>query len=221
MATIEIESFRHFHETIEEQYVVSGKIFIYRGVINRKFKLLPRIGRFENYSTTLEKDILDLFVQRARPYIEYEPKNRWEWLALAQHHGLPTRLLDWSYNPLVAAYFAVSGESTADSVVYAMSAPLIVDTEKAPDPFEINWGVDTFQPDYLTPRIAAQSGLFTVHGVPDNAFRRNSIDRLIIPCKIRKNFKRMLYFYGIHRGTLFPGLDGLAESLIYLKFGVG
>lgn len=58
--------------------------------------------------------MLDEFKRQARPFLEWVPTNDFEWMFIAQHHGLPTRLLDWSTNALVALFFAASNAVERD-----------------------------------------------------------------------------------------------------------
>jgi FRG domain-containing protein len=70
---------------------------------------LDRLGGVEPAHTKadLEEHILRNFIRYSRPHLDdARPHNDWELLISAQHHGVPTRLLDWSYSPLVGAFFA-------------------------------------------------------------------------------------------------------------------
>lgn len=69
---------------------------------------LDRLGGTDPPHTKshLEAHILRNFARYSRPHLPAAPSNDWELLVIAQHHGVPTRLLDWSYSPLVAAHFA-------------------------------------------------------------------------------------------------------------------
>lgn len=79
--------------------------FAFRGVSRSEYSLRTSLGRLESRIDELERHILRNF--RKYAHREAVPHDSvWNWLAVAQHHGLPTRLLDWTYSPFVALHFA-------------------------------------------------------------------------------------------------------------------
>jgi hypothetical protein len=99
---------------------------VYRGVAHVERSLLTSLDRLggtdpAHTKVELEEHILRNFVRYSRPHLALPPSNEWELLVSAQHHGLPTRLLDWTYSPLVAAHFAtVGGALDVDRVVWRL-----------------------------------------------------------------------------------------------------
>ncbi len=78
---------------------------IYRGAADKCWRLVPSLNRVCGHDLQLEKAVFRSF--RKYGYADLaQYEGFWQLLPVAQHYGLPTRLLDWSYSPLVAAHFA-------------------------------------------------------------------------------------------------------------------
>jgi type I restriction enzyme M protein len=69
-----------------------------------------------------ESGLFETFRREACGLLQYVPSDDWEWLSLAQHHGLPTRLLDWTTNLLASLYFAVRANPETDGRIFALRA---------------------------------------------------------------------------------------------------
>jgi hypothetical protein len=197
-----------------------GATVIYRGVRLAQYDLIPKVWRAKRAGKALalkdERFILRLFKQRAIAHLDPLPANEWEWLSVAQHHGLPTRLLDWTRNPLVAAYFAVADDSEGDSAVYAYRSSTYLILEKHADPLKVS-RIARVNPSHVTRRITAQAGVFTIHPKPSDPFDSSAVQKYVIPNKRRKDIKMALYRLGIDRATLFPDLDGIANHIAWLR----
>jgi hypothetical protein len=123
----EIESFDEYLNTIHSELGQNGESkrrLYFRGqskLANEGYPLTPSVARYKHLgSLTLSE--LETFSNHLLTYVQHRPQTAWEELAIAQHHGLPTRFMDWTTNPLVALYFAVrnTGGRSADSAVYVL-----------------------------------------------------------------------------------------------------
>jgi hypothetical protein len=213
-----ISNFTEFHEVIA-QY--DARTVIYRGMKSVDYPLIPKIGRIVPPDSVgsrekNEQEILRLFKQEAFQYLDFTPASDWDWLALGQQYGLPTRLLDWTDNPLVACFFAVDEASETDGVIYAFHNESYIPVDRHPDPFQYR-KVGKFIPRPITPGITTQGGLFTIHPNPYEPFDSTDMDKIILPARIQMELKRTLSRYGVNRFALFPGLDGLAAHIQWLQ----
>lgn len=210
---MQITSFEEFHATFSV-YRTDNR-WMFRGQSDSSWLVIPKAGR-PPYNATKDLTALEAWKRRSTEFLDFRPSSDWEWLALAQHHGLPTRLLDWTYNPLVAAFFACSEQSKSDGAIYCLLPgwSVVPETNKPGK----HKNIAQFKPHVIAARIARQSGIFTAHPdpkkpLPDALCDRDKYEVHTISADYKKKMLFELSHYGINRLTLMGDLDGLSAHM--------
>lgn len=206
------------------------KRFLFRGQGNADWPLRSTFDRSYSEAQAASRDALAKELIRDF-YDECERFSAWRYpiddprvLAMAQHHGLPTRLLDWSFSPYVAAYFAFSwfmfekgSDQTGNVAIWVLNRDEV--EKKAP---EGQLQIISVQ-DYENSRLGSQFGLFTYLKTNESSLEQyltspavelgHALKKLEIPRSEARQALQDLILMGIHHGTIFPGREGIANTI--------
>ncbi len=207
-----LEEFLSFQEVYPE-------IDFFRGQSSSEYKLIPSIGRLfkegqERVLIQYEIAIFEEFKRKYSMFTDARPKNDKEFLFLAQHYGLPTRLLDWTYNPLIALYFACCSNFDKDGIVfqcYPFSQRLF--NEETDDIFAFP-AITLLAPNMTDVRYKNQNGLFVLYPKPWEEAFDNVSTRYIIPANCKRGILNKLEKMGFTRSFIIPSLDNLCKDIV-------
>lgn len=221
---IKIASIKDFLEIVDS-YGKYGQI--YRGLRKASYPLIPSLARYKEKSISRnfnllkkEKDSIRILETEYQQYCSTKVNSIWELLSLAQHHGLPTRLMDWSLSPLVALFFAVEKFQDEDAAIYILDNNNIWLDEnnlKEYDPFNISCPM-IYMPNQISPRLKAQQGVFSIQPGLNTEFKAEGLRKIIIDKNSINTIKWNLFTYGISTKSIYPDIGGLCSQIKWSHF---
>jgi len=219
-----IEEVRRIKTTFKPDAESPEEIW-FRGQSSCDWALTPDLYRPEqakfNYA---EPTLFDRFVQLATPIVLRVPASEWEWYFLARHHGLPSRLLDWTESLFIAAYFAVARHLPTDRL---QLDNLIVAPHAPPcfDDCPTLWLLDAGSLNLVSighDKIVVPGFLFTEPYLPDALQReqneKNAKPIAIMPARSNPRIVAQHGMFTIH-GHEPQAIDAMALTSAQIKLG--
>ncbi len=213
---------------------IKGPVW-FRGQADKDWSLTPVLVRKNKLNKEIE--LMRSFKQNATMLVNPMPKNSLEWMFVMQHHGVPTRLLDWTESPLIASYFSVNEKCSVDGALWVI---MPLELNKEARVFEIpsseeeavmsNYSTEALSGEsqsMLLPigiiaprnntRMQAQLSVFTINQREIIPIEEIGIKMHVWRYLVEKQHKRQiikeLEAIGIGKFQLFPELQSIGDEL--------
>lgn len=214
-----VEEFTQAVATIKGIAGERGQMVCWRGQANYEWSLMSSLVRAISKSVPPENSIIEalenkILKESVSWITEFEENSRLQEdvsrLIYLQHHGVPTRLIDFTQDPLVALFFAAENFDAIDGRVFAILYPKKGILKKAPSLEKIKelkqvdlrfWQPEKLEDEF--PRIRAQQGLLAIGKLPTAAFRQQIYDsvskrkRYLLAEEIRQCTSIAVKFYSM------------------------
>ena len=249
---IEIKNWHMFYDEIEKlayrEWVFRGQSDSTWGIKSSLYRLFEDFREiFKQYGTNRKKFakneherlLIKKFQANAHLYINHLPsmEDKLEWCSIMQHYGAPTRLIDATFSPYIALYFALEA-GYKDCCIFAFKpkhfTEIDTDIQKTTKYkeyiFDDKKGINNesffipYEPKYSNERLQAQQGLFLVPSTNYRTFDKivdlyetdkSECRKYIIPSTLRYEGLTILRRMNISASNMFPGIDGFSKSLRY------